>query len=206
MSDDKQFQSAAVEGAAAGKGGLSQEELDELVASSDTGGRSPAGVVGTFIVLLALAWSLFQLWIASPFALMIPAFSLNSTEERAFHLAFALVLAFLAYPSSRTPFQLGLGVAVPVVLSFLFWMGSDTSGWWIFLIGAAVVACVLLGSPKNWVPPWEWAMAIAGAASALYIYVAYDQISGRVGAPITQDLVISVIGLMLLLEATSAGA
>lgn len=44
MSDDKQFEAAAVENAAAGKGGLSQDELDELVASSDTGGRSPSGV------------------------------------------------------------------------------------------------------------------------------------------------------------------
>ena len=43
MSDDKQFESAAVENAASGKGGLSQQELDELVASTDTGGRSPAG-------------------------------------------------------------------------------------------------------------------------------------------------------------------
>ena len=64
MSDDKQFEAAAVENEAAGKGGLSQEELDELVAASDTGGRSPSGTIGSFLVAVALAWSLFQLWIA----------------------------------------------------------------------------------------------------------------------------------------------
>ena len=44
--DEKhQFEAARVEMEAAGRGGLSQDELDELVASSDTGGRSPTGWV-----------------------------------------------------------------------------------------------------------------------------------------------------------------
>ena len=64
MSQNDQHQAAAVEAEAAGKGGLSQSELDELVASSDTGGRSATGSVGVFLALTALAWSLFQLWIA----------------------------------------------------------------------------------------------------------------------------------------------
>ena len=70
MSDDVQFEAAAVENEASGRAGLSQEELDELVASSDTGGRSPAGSVGTLLVVVALLWSLFQLWIASPLPFM----------------------------------------------------------------------------------------------------------------------------------------
>ena len=37
--------------------GLSQAELDELVAASDTGGRSATGPVGVFLMLVALAWS-----------------------------------------------------------------------------------------------------------------------------------------------------
>ena len=45
-------------------------------------------------------------------------------------------------------------------------------------------------------------MAVIGAASALYLYVYYREISDRVGAPVTQDFVVAVIGLMLLLEAT----
>ncbi len=43
---------------------------------------------------------------------------------------------------------------------------------------------------------------LAGAAASLYIYFSYDDIAQRVGAPIMQDLVVGVIGLMLLLEAT----
>jgi len=69
-------------------------------------------------------------------------------------------------------------------------------------VALAVIAAVVLGSPKDRIPVWEWAMAVVGALSALYLFVFYDSISDRVGAPITQDFVVAVIGLMLLLEAT----
>jgi len=186
------------------RGGLSQEELDALVASSDTGGRGTTGTVGIFLTCVALAWSLFQLWIASPIPFIVGWGVFNDTESRSIHLAFAMFLAFAAFPAARTKFQLGLGVVVPVVLAFLFMVGAkdDTSTWWIPLIAIALVAVVLLGSPKDKVPVWEWAMAVVGAIAALYLYVYYRDISGRVGAPILQDFVVAVIGLMLLLEAT----
>ncbi len=204
MSDDKQFQAAAVENAAAGKGGLSQAELDELVASSDTGGRSPSAPISKFIVAVALIWSIFQLWIASPFPFMIGLGVFNDTEARSIHLAFALLLAFLAYPASRTIPQLVLALLVPVTLTFLFMYGSKVGVpiWWIPIVGLAMIAAILLGSPKDRIPSWEWAMAIFGAATSLYLYFAYDSIAQRVGAPILQDYVVAVIGLMLLLEAT----
>ncbi|TMV15655.1 TRAP transporter permease [Arenibacterium halophilum] len=204
MSDDKQFESAAVENAAAGKAGLSQEELDELVASSDTGGRSPGPAVAKLLVVVALAWSLFQLWIASPLPFMIGWGVFNDTEARSIHLAFALFLAFAAYPAARTPAQLGLALIVPIVLSALFMYGAKEGVpvWWVPIVGLGVIAAVLLGSPKNWVPPWEWALAILGALSALYLYIFYSQIATRVGAPILQDYVVAVIGILILLEAT----
>ncbi|QHQ35183.1 TRAP transporter permease [Algicella marina] len=205
MTDDKdQFQAAAVENEAAGHGGLSQAELDEMVASSDTGGRSPAGPVGVFIMLVALAWSLFQLWFASPIPFMVGFGVFNDTEARSIHLGFAIFLAFAAYPAARTPFQLGLGVVVPLLLAFLFFVGAKdgTSTWWIPLVALLVVGAILLGSPKDRIPFWEWGLALVGAATALYLYVYYAEISQRVGAPITQDFIVSVFGLMLLLEAT----
>ncbi|MEH6788919.1 MAG: TRAP transporter permease [Paracoccus sp. (in: a-proteobacteria)] len=201
---DDQFEASAVEMAASGHGGLSQQEIDELVASSDTGARTPPGFVGKLILMTALAWSLFQLWIASPIPFMVGFGVLNDTETRSIHLAFALFLAYMAYPAERTPFQLILGAGVPALMVVLFIMGSKTGVpvWWIPIVGAAVIAAILLGSPKSWVPPWEWALAIVAAIAALYIYFAYDGISSRVGAPIMQDYVISVIGIILLLEAT----
>ncbi|WP_299727506.1 TRAP transporter permease [uncultured Tateyamaria sp.] len=202
--DPNQQQAAAVENEAAGRGGLSQEELDALVASSDTGGRGATGPVGVFLTCVALAWSLFQLWIASPFPFIVGWGVFNDTESRSIHLAFAIFLAFAAFPASRTKFQLGLGIVVPVVLAYLFMTGAkaETTTWWIPVVALGVIGAVALGSPKDRVPVWEWALAIIGAIAALYLFVFYRDISGRVGAPILQDFVVAVIGLMLLLEAT----
>lgn len=198
-----QFQAAAVEEAAAGHGGLSADELDELVASSDTGARTPSGWVGRSILIVALCWSLFQLWIASPIPFMVGWGVLNDTETRAIHLGFALFLAYMAYPAERSPVQLALAVGVPALMVVLF-MGGAKEGidtWWVPLAGLAVIVAILLGSPKDWVPPWEWALAVVAALSSLYIFVYYREIGQRVGAPIMQDYVVSVIGLLLLLEA-----
>ncbi|AXI48325.1 C4-dicarboxylate ABC transporter [Sulfitobacter sp. SK012] len=198
MSDKNQQQAAAVEAAADGRGGLSQSELDELVASSDTGGRSAAGFVGTFLMLVALAWSLFQLYIASPFGLF------NDTLARSIHLGFAIFLGIMAFPAARTKFQVGLGVIVPVALAALFMISAKdaTPIWWIPIPAAGVVATVLLGSPKDRIPIWEWALAIVGSLCALYLFMFYREIADRVGAPILQDYVVAVTGLMILLEAT----
>ena len=83
---------------------FSDEELQDLVASTDSGARNPRSrAVALLIAGLALAWSLFQLWIAQPqlwFSQYLPV--LNSTETRPVHLFFAIVLAFLAYPAMKS--------------------------------------------------------------------------------------------------------
>jgi TRAP transporter 4TM/12TM fusion protein len=79
-------------------------ELQELVAKVDTGARKPAGAAGALIFATALAWALFQFWYASPLPFLLRFGVLNDTEARAVHLAFAMFLAFLAWPaSSRSP-------------------------------------------------------------------------------------------------------
>ena len=203
--DEKhQFEAARVEIEAAGHGGLSQEELDELVASSDTGGRSPTGWVATLLLLVALAWSLYQLWIASPLPFSLGFGVFNDTEARSIHLAFAIFLAFAAFPAARSPVQLALGIGTPILLTILFMTGAKegTPVWWIPIAGAFVAGSVALGSPKNRIPVWEWGLALVGAATAAYLYVFYAQISDRVGAPNMQDFVVAVFGIMILLEAT----
>ncbi|RWC24545.1 MULTISPECIES: TRAP transporter permease [unclassified Mesorhizobium] len=51
---------------------------------------------------VAVAWSLFQLWYASPLPFVFGFGILNDTEARAIHLGFALFLTFLAYPALRS--------------------------------------------------------------------------------------------------------
>ena len=202
MSDQQQASRVQQEGA--GHGGLSQAELDELVASSDTGGRYTTGLTHKIILGTALIWSLFQLWFASPIPFMVGVGVFNDTEARSIHLAFAIFLAFLAYPAARTPLQLTLGLGVPILLGFLFWFGGDGDMpfWLAAVIVAAVCAAILPGSPRDRVPPWEWALAIVGAFCALYLFTFYRELSDRPGAPIFQDLVVGSLGLILLLEAT----
>jgi len=57
--------------------------------------------MGWLITGLALAWSLFQLWIASPLPFIFGVGVLNDTETRAIHLTFALLLAYLVFPAFR---------------------------------------------------------------------------------------------------------
>ena len=191
--DDVDVRSAASKG----------EDLDSLVASSDTGGRSPSRPIAILIAVTAVAWSLFQLWFASPFPFELRWGVFNDTEARSIHLAFALFLAYLAFPPERSTVQLGLGIAVPVILGVLFMTGATgvLPVWYIPLITIAVVACIVLPSPNHRVPPNDWALAIAAAFCALYLYLNYDAISGRVGAPNQTDFMVGTLGLMLLLEA-----
>jgi TRAP transporter 4TM/12TM fusion protein len=79
-------------------------DLQELVAKVDTGARKPGGFTGFVIFGTALAWALFQFWYASPLPFVFRFGVLNDTEARSVHLAFAMFLAFLAWPaSSRSP-------------------------------------------------------------------------------------------------------
>ncbi|HEX6017806.1 MAG TPA: TRAP transporter permease [Burkholderiaceae bacterium] len=79
----------------------SAAELDQLVKEADLGGREPKGGVGVLLACIAAAWSLFQLWFASPLPFMVGFGIFNDTEARAIHLAFAIFLAFCAFPAFK---------------------------------------------------------------------------------------------------------
>jgi TRAP transporter 4TM/12TM fusion protein len=137
---------------------LTDEQLKQLVAEADTGGRKPGGAVAKLMMFTALAWSLFQLWIASPLPYSLGILVLNDTESRSVHLAFAMFLAYLAYPAFKS-------------------------------------------SPRAYVPLLDWVLALVGVFCASYLFVFYSELSTRPGQPTTLDLVASVAGIILLLEA-----
>ena len=82
---------------------MTDEELQDLVASTDSGGRAPTNQAVLWLIAgTALAWSVFQLWIAQPmlwFGQYLPV--LNASQTRPIHLLFAVFLAFLAYPAFK---------------------------------------------------------------------------------------------------------
>ena len=54
------------------------------------------------IALIAILWSLFQLWYASPLPFILDFGILIDVPARAVHLAFGLTLCFLVYSSKKT--------------------------------------------------------------------------------------------------------
>ncbi len=84
------------------KSEMTDEEIRQLVAESDTGGRRPQGLSAKIVMYVALAWSMFQLWIASPLPFSLGVFVLNDTQSRAIHLAFALFLGYMLFPPLKS--------------------------------------------------------------------------------------------------------
>jgi TRAP transporter 4TM/12TM fusion protein len=91
MTDDKKTENVSVD-----------QGLQDLIAENDTGARQPSGLTAKILLWLAVAWSLFQLWLASPLPFIFNFGVLNSTEARSIHLAFAIFLAFMAYPAFKS--------------------------------------------------------------------------------------------------------
>ena len=83
------------------KSALNEDELQELVAASDSGARKVPGNLGLFIAAVALIWSVFQVLLASPVApYVLPGDLINNSRQ--IHLAFAIFLSAMAYPLFRS--------------------------------------------------------------------------------------------------------
>lgn len=133
---------------------LPEVDTYQLVEDSDIGGRRPGPFVSKLLLCTAVAWSLFQLWIASPLPYTLGVFLLNDTESRAIHLAFAVFLAFLAYPAfKRSPrdrvpaLDWALALLGAFCAGYLFWFDRELAtrpGQPTGLDVASAVAGVLL--------------------------------------------------------------
>ncbi len=157
-----------------GNRALSEEELQDLVASSDAGARNPTGSVGIFLAIVAVVWSVFQIILASPLAnYILPGDLINNSRQ--IHLAFAVFLAFMAYPALKSsprhyiPIQdwiMAIVAAFIALYGYFFYdkivnaggLADDTDKW-VALIGLlllfeaarralgpamAIIACVFL--------------------------------------------------------------
>ncbi|KXS53329.1 MAG: TRAP transporter, 4TM/12TM fusion protein [Marinobacter sp. T13-3] len=138
--------------------GVSTADVQQVL-QTETGGRALTGPSAVLLFIVPVCWSLFQLWIASPLPFILDFGIFNSTEARSIHLAFAVFLAYAAFP-------------------------------------------MIKGKHDTKVPIYDWVLALAAAFAASYLFVFYDELATRPGAPITQDLWVALVGLVLLLEAT----
>ncbi|MDR2613304.1 MAG: TRAP transporter permease, partial [Deltaproteobacteria bacterium] len=125
----------------------------------ETGRRKPTGLPHAMILIVAVAWSLFQLWICSPLPYELGFGVFNDTATRAIHLSFAVFLAYLGFPCLRS-------------------------------------------SPSDRIPLYDWAMALAAAFCACYLFIFQADLARRPGIPLPQDVAVAAVGVVLLLEAT----
>ncbi|RMA41242.1 TRAP transporter permease [Rhodophyticola porphyridii] len=163
---------------------FTDEELQDLVASTDSGARAPANRnVALLIAGLALIWSLFQLWIAQPQLWFAEYLSvMNSSQTRPIHLTFAIVLAFLAYPAfkssprDRIPIFDWILMGVAGFCSFYIFLFSEELALTArsglptqtqVIIGAVGILLLLEASRRALGP----ALTIVGSIFLLYAYL-----------------------------------
>ena len=101
-------------------------------------------------------------------------------------------------------FQLWIASPLPYIVEFGVFNSTEARS--IHLAFAAFLAFaaypMIRGRNVDHVPVYDWILALAAAFAASYLYLFYDQLATRPGSPITQDLIIALGGLVLLLEAT----
>jgi TRAP transporter 4TM/12TM fusion protein len=105
-------------------------------------------------------------------------------------LAWAL---FQLWYASPLPYKLNFGVfndgqARIIHLSFAFLLAFTTFP-------------AFSASSRNRIPVVDWIFAALGVGAAMYLLVFYREIALRPGLPTTADIVVSVIGVVLLVEA-----
>lgn len=100
-----------------------------------------------------------------------------------------------------------LWIASPLPYIFDFGILNSTESRSIHLAFATFLAftafpMIKRGRHLERIPLYDWVLAFAAAFAASYLFLFYDQLASRPGAPTTTDLIVALGGLVLLLEAT----
>ncbi|MDW7709158.1 MAG: TRAP transporter permease [Deferrisomatales bacterium] len=149
-----------------------KESPQDILATVETGPRAPRHPLGRWVITgLCLVWSGYQLSIA-----YMPV---NSHIARAWHLAFAIALAYLAYPAYKE-------VRKP---RWVEWGRRIVPGR-----GRRM-------SVRDFIPAYDVVLALAAAGAALYIWWDYGGIIQRQGMPSLTDVWLGAVMIVLLLEA-----
>ena len=100
-------------------------------------------------------------------------------------------------------YQLWIASPLPFIFGIGVW--NDTQTRAIHLGFAVLLAFIAFPgmrySPRDRIPINTWIIGLIGAIASTYLWYAYDGVANRSGAPNLTDVVISVVGIILLLEA-----
>lgn len=188
-------------------------EAAGLVEQMETGARRPGPATRRLVYLVAVSWSLFQLWIVSPLPFWLGVGVIPETQGRSIHLAFAVFLAFLLFPGRLpTDTKQRLAAAFYLVLGLGLWafawsQHAADRPWVPAYVAIGAVALVLAWSaarlvPLARIPMLDWVLALLAAWCAGYLFLFHQDLATRPGRPLLADLIAAGVGLLLLLEAT----
>ena len=130
----------------------------------------------------------------------------GARRPKGFVLKLSLLIAF-----SWSLFQLWIASPLPFVLAenisfFKILVIDSTKSRYIHLSFALILVFIsypaFSSSPRSRVPIIDWAIAIIAVFSALYLLLFYNQLSQRAGMATNFDVVISILGIVFLIEAT----
>ena len=77
------------------------EKIKNKISEDLSPTKNLSGIHLKIVAAIAIIWSLFQLWYASPFPFIFNIGMFKGLPARAIHLGFALTLAFLIYPITK---------------------------------------------------------------------------------------------------------
>ncbi len=163
------------------------------------------------IWLVAISWTLFQLWIVSPLPYTLGIGLVSDTQARAVHLAFALLLAFGLGASGQMLegrqrlFGLFYLLLTGLALYHGGQLGAAHPQQALFLYGALLpllLAAHCFFADSSLRRLLDLLLALLAAGCALYLYLFHRELSDRPGTPLLQDLAVAGFGLLLLLEAS----
>ena len=101
-------------------------------------------------------------------------------------------------------FQLWVASPLPFILDFGIFSGVEAR--YIHFTFALFLVFIAFPATKNSnkfrISGLDWLFAFVASSTGAYLYVFYDQLAQRPGSPITQDVIVGIIGLLLVLEAT----
>ncbi len=166
---------------------FSDDQLQDLVAATDTGARAPTNRLVVFLIAaVAFFWSVFQIWIADPqfwLAQHIPGLRIiGSDQTRPMHLTLAIFLAFLVYPA----FKSSPRKHVPVVDWILALLGAGAA-FYVFWFSREISATARQGRLLEW------------QTSETFLLNNFEWLFGPVIYP---QVLVGAVGIVLLLEAS----
>ena len=93
-------------------------EIENKISEDLSPTRNLTGLHLKVVAAIAIIWTLFQLWYASPFPFMFDIGMFKGLPARAIHLGFALTLTFLIFPISKSKKISIIDILISLVAAF----------------------------------------------------------------------------------------